>query len=192
MALEIESGEVFQRANIPVLYTGVGKVNAAYTLTRRLAEYVYAGQTLPLVVNFGTAGSGTLPFRSLVVCRAFAQRDMDVSALDFAVGSTPFDEIPALLEFSVPLEGLTQGICGTGDSFVTLPERAPYDLVDMEAFSLAKVCKLYGVGFACVKYITDGADAGAGSAWRENMQSAAQSFLAAYERLLLNLNRRSE
>ncbi len=57
MALPLEAQDVFERAGIPVLYTGVGKVNAAMTLTRALAGYRQAGRSLPHVVNFGSAGS---------------------------------------------------------------------------------------------------------------------------------------
>src|SRR5687768_8588473 len=57
MALPLESQGVFERAGLSVLYTGVGKVNATYALTRRLAEYQHAGVPRPRVINFGTAGS---------------------------------------------------------------------------------------------------------------------------------------
>src|ERR1041384_5706184 len=56
MALPLESQGVFERAGLRVLYTGVGKVNAAYALTRRLAEYQHANVPLPRVINFGTVG----------------------------------------------------------------------------------------------------------------------------------------
>ena len=39
MALELEAQGVFERAGVPVLYTGLGKVNAALALARRLADY---------------------------------------------------------------------------------------------------------------------------------------------------------
>ncbi len=36
---------MFERAGIPVLYTGIGKVNAAYGLTRRLSQYAARRRT---------------------------------------------------------------------------------------------------------------------------------------------------
>jgi hypothetical protein len=57
MALQAESAGVFAAAGVPVLYCGVGKVNAAIALTRELARYRHAGAPLPLVANFGSAGS---------------------------------------------------------------------------------------------------------------------------------------
>src|SRR5687768_16931828 len=47
MALPLESQGVFERAGIDVLFTGIGKVNAAYALTRRLADYRHAGLAPP-------------------------------------------------------------------------------------------------------------------------------------------------
>jgi hypothetical protein len=57
MALPQESRGRLEAAGADLLYTGVGKVNAASTLARRLAEIRCAGLALPLVVNLGTAGS---------------------------------------------------------------------------------------------------------------------------------------
>ena len=57
MALRAEGAGRFEAAGVEVLYTGVGKVNAAIVLTRRLAEIGGGGGRLPLVANFGTAGS---------------------------------------------------------------------------------------------------------------------------------------
>ena len=50
MALEIEAQRVFEQQGVPVLYTGVGKVNAAMSLTRRLARYRTAALPPPLVI----------------------------------------------------------------------------------------------------------------------------------------------
>ena len=57
VALRAESAGVFEAANVPVLYCGVGKVNAAIALGRELSRYVRQGQAMPLVLNFGSAGS---------------------------------------------------------------------------------------------------------------------------------------
>ena len=48
--------------------------------------------------------------------------------------------------------------CYTGDSFVT--DMTPYDdVVDMESYALAKVCKHFGKDFISFKYITDDGNA---------------------------------
>lgn len=183
MALPLEGGDLFVQAQIPVLYTGVGKVNAAHHLAVRLTEYRMAGAPLPLVVNFGSAGSATFATGATVACTSFCQRDMDASALGFTPGETPFDESPTVLTFPPLSIDLPQAICGTGDSFATCPPSLRCDVVDMEAYALAKVCHLQGARFASFKYITDGADGAAADAWKQNVVRAAERFLDIYRRL---------
>jgi len=57
MALEVEAQGLFAESGADVIFTGLGKVNAAYRLTRRLAELRASGVERPLVLNLGTAGS---------------------------------------------------------------------------------------------------------------------------------------
>jgi adenosylhomocysteine nucleosidase len=183
MALDIESQGLFAQRGVPVLYTGLGKVNAAYRLTRALAEHRARHGSLPCVVNFGTAGSPTLQAGSVVACRRFVQRDMDVSGLGFAIGTTPFEEIPALLEFPALFPELPDGICGTGDRFETGKPVVECDVIDMEAYALAKVCHLEGAAFGAVKFVTDGADGNAGVDWHANLPRAARAFIEHHDLL---------
>src|SRR5262245_65263282 len=97
MALPQESRGELERRGAQLLYTGVGKVNAAATLARRLAELRCAGTPPSRVINMGTAGSRGIPAHTLVACNRFIQRDMDVSGLGFPTGVTPFDDAPAML-----------------------------------------------------------------------------------------------
>lgn len=181
MALEVESQGLFAARGVDVLYTGIGKVNAAYRLARALGLHHARYGSLPRVVNFGTVGSPTLPAGSVVACRRFVQRDMDVSGLGFPIGTTPFEEVPATLEFAPLCAHLPEGVCGTGDRFETGKPQVACDVIDMEAYALAKVCHLEGVQFGAVKFVTDGADGNAGVDWRENLPRAARAFVEHYE-----------
>jgi adenosylhomocysteine nucleosidase len=181
MALPAESDGVFEAAGVPVLFCGVGKVNAAMALTRELARYDHSGTPKPLVLNFGTAGSRTYDTGALVGCREFIQRDMDVRGLGFALGVTPFDPAPAALQFEPLFEGLPCATCGSGDSFATGDCEAACGVVDMEAYALAKVCWLEGARFACAKYVSDGADHRAAADWQNNVHKAAGEFLDLYQ-----------
>jgi adenosylhomocysteine nucleosidase len=187
MALPAESAGRFEAHGVPVLYTGIGKVNAAVALTRRLARFRREGRGPPLVVNFGTAGGIGIPPRTLVGCRRFVDRDMDVSPLGFALGVTPLDELPAMLEFPPCFPALPEAICGTGDSFATRAQQVACDVVDMEAYALAKACRIEGADFACAKFVSDGADENAAEHWRENVAGAADAFVGLYEGLLRRL-----
>jgi adenosylhomocysteine nucleosidase len=183
MALPLEAQDVFAEAGIDVLYTGIGKVNAAMTLTRALAGYRLDSQSLTGIVNFGSAGSRRFATGSVVACTAFHQRDMDVSGLGFSRGITPFEQIPAVLEYPSPFGELPHGTCGTGDSFETGGGAMHCDVVDMEAYALAKVCHVEGIAFACAKFVSDGADQAAAADWQANRHRAAQQFLALYRQL---------
>ena len=67
-------------------------------------------------------------------------------------------------------------ICGTGDSFVEDSSNHHGEVVDMEAYALAKVCYLYNVPFISFKYITDGADGNAVVDWEENVGKGIVKF----------------
>ena len=89
-ALEVETQGKLKDYN--VLYTGVGKVNATYELTKHFGKH---GSHIPysLIINYGTAGSRKIKRKTLVDCTKFVQRDMDVTPLGFKIGQTPYDEI---------------------------------------------------------------------------------------------------
>jgi adenosylhomocysteine nucleosidase len=181
IALDIESQGLFEKQGVPVLFTGIGKVNAAHALTKRLAEYRAESLSLPLVINFGTAGSQRHQRGAVIACTRFVQRDMDVSGLGFKVGVTPFESAPTQLEFPETFDNLPQGTCGSGDSFETRGIAHNCDVIDMEAYALAKVCWFENARFACAKYVTDGADHSAADDWQSNLQHAAKAFLALYQ-----------
>ena len=113
MALPQESRGLLEGTGAEILFTGVGKVNAAGSLARRLAEMRCTGADQPLVVNLGTAGSRRIPAHTLVACNRFAQRDMDVSGMGLAPGVTPFDSTPSVIEFPVVFADLPQALAGT-------------------------------------------------------------------------------
>tara|TARA_A100001011_G_scaffold7569_1_gene8675 strand:- start:916 stop:1449 length:534 start_codon:yes stop_codon:yes gene_type:complete len=147
-------------------YTGAGKINATYNLTKLIQIYKPKE-----VINFGTAGAISKNLEGIIECTKFYQRDMDVSALmDLKIGETPFDDIN---EIVLSLDGYS---CGTGDSFVTDSISMKVDVVDMEAYALAKICKLEKINFRCFKFISDNADSSASVDWAENCNKGAKLF----------------
>ena len=96
---------------------------------------------------------------------------MDVrSLLDLKLGETPFDNVNEIISSD---KGYS---CGSGDSFVNKQIEMDVDLVDMEAYAIAKVCILEGIIFRCFKYISDNADTDASSDWIENCKKGAKLF----------------
>ncbi|HTD75980.1 MAG TPA: 5'-nucleosidase [Steroidobacteraceae bacterium] len=183
MALRVESSGVFENAGVPVLFCGVGKVNAAIALMKELSRYAHLGQDMPLVVNFGSAGSRCHATGALLSCHEFVQRDMDVGGLGFALGVTPYDEAPSPLMFDPVFTQLPAAVCGSGDSFATVDVGVACEVIDMEAYALAKVCWHENARFACAKYVTDGADTSAADDWQRNVHRAAEEFLQLFRGL---------
>jgi len=178
MALESECRGRFTKEN--VIYTGVGKINAAYNLTKSIAKH-----TPNIVVNLGSAGSSVFKRGKIVNCTKFVQRDMDVQPLGFQKWVTPFEEDNgAILNYGLRVPNLEEGICGTGDSFdVSLNEKI-YNVVDMESYALAKICQKENITFLCLKYITDGADKDSANDWTQSLEDASAGLFSEYENML--------
>ena len=147
-------------------YTGVGKINATYNLTKIINKYKPKE-----IINFGTAGAADKELKGIIECTKFFQRDMDVTGLmNLKIGQTPYDDIGEIINYK---KGYS---CGSGDSFVTGPSSIKTDVVDMEAYALAKVCKLENIPFRCFKFISDNADKAASSDWIKNSEKGAKLF----------------
>ena len=179
-----------------VLYTGVGKVNATYKLTKRFGTYhsfPAVRRSHSLVINYGTAGSRELPVGELVDCTQFIQRDMDATQFGFLRGQTPFEETDSLYNGKsiIALDSNSEFnpigkhyVCGTGDNFVdgvplesyTFGDNWMCDVVDMEAYALAKVCYHYDISFISFKYITDNANEHSSKDWEDNLGDGIVEF----------------
>jgi len=161
----------------PVIYTGVGKVQAATALAQALCK----ASKPDLIVNYGTAGGLHPLVKGMTEIGTFVQRDM------IAEPQAPRGTIP----FSKPTVGdiktaspVSEVRCGTGDSFVMEPDpwfvKADIDCVDMEGWALAYVAKQYGIPFRSWKYISDMADENAAEEWAKNVADGADKFLEVY------------
>lgn len=177
VALEEEAGEKFK--DFDLIYTGVGKVNATYFLTKELCTRKSQNRLPKYVVNFGSCGSKKFRKRELVACNRFIQRDMMISSGNSVeeFGKTPRDDVPMVIEHKKIVEDLNYGVCGSGDNFAT--EESPMkdvDLYEMEAYALAKVCYFEGIDFVAIKYITDGINEDGNDDWEKEVLSAPDYF----------------
>ena len=180
MALEIESQGLFERARVPVLYTGLGKVNAALSLMRALRDYRHAGSAAAAgaELRHRRQSPSCAPAR-WSACHRFVQRDMDVSAHRLSARAvTPFEEVPAQLEFPPLFSRAAAGVVRqrrlpsrpaspgcTAKSSTWKPTRWP-----------RSAC-WSGARFGCAKFVTDGADRAAAGDWQRNLPSAAGGVL---------------
>ena len=161
--------------SMKVFYTGVGKVNAAITAAELIATY-----NPKRVINFGTAGGITVKSGFHQVTK-FVQRDMMCCELGSLPGQTPFED-GVVLDFG---KGLT---CSTGDSFVTDSNLLiPADLVDMEAYAIAKACNKHNVEFLCYKFVSDGANNDSLNDWRTTVSQGQLHYLNKLKELNVSL-----
>ena len=176
IALPVETQKLFD--DVDIYYCGIGKINAAFKATEIILKSGYTH-----IINLGTAGSHVFPTHSLIECSQVVQRDMDLSPLGFPLGQTPMDEIKGSLDCAPLFTDLPKGVCGTGDRFEVGIPKLKCDLVDMEAYAIAKVCKKLNVQFSAFKYITDGSDDQAHKDWIENLKPASKKLREIFDRL---------
>ena len=161
--------------SMKVFYTGVGKVNAAMTAAECIAKY-----NPKRVINFGTAGGITVKSGFHQVSK-FIQRDMMCCELGSLPGQTPFEDTIIIDNGN----GLT---CSTGDNFVTDSNLLiPADVVDMEAYAIAKVCRKHNIEFLCYKFVSDGANSDSLNDWRTTVSQGQSYYINKLKELNISL-----
>lgn len=168
-ALDSEAGKVFNHTRKVI--TGIGKVNAAIALTKAIQE-----KKPKLIVNLGSAGGYGFSKGEVVCCTKFIQRDMNAQGLGFKKFETPLSGIPIVLENGLKMDSLKEGICGTGDSFEMNHINTEYNVIDMEAYSLALIAMQENIPFLCLKYISDDAGSDAADDWSVQVHLASEAF----------------
>ena len=146
--------------------SGVGKINATYKCLELIQQFKPTE-----IINYGTAGAVNTKCSGLIECTQFYQRDMDARGLmNFKLGETPFDNVNEIITSQ---NGYS---CGSGDNFVNSEIEMKVDVVDIEAYALAKVRKLQNIKFTCFKFISDNANSDANNDWIENCKKGSYLF----------------
>ena len=68
------------------------------------------------------------------------------------------------------------GICNTGDGFLTDASQIAGDVIDMEAFAQAFVCRSKEIPFISVKYVTDIIGHNSVKHWEDKLADARQGL----------------
>lgn len=159
MAAAPEYGPHLQARIHPVM-TGIGPVEAAVVMAATLEGLARDGDLPDLVVSLGSAGSARLAHCAVYQASHVAYRDMDASALGFAVGATPLLDLPAILPLAPMVVGLAQATLSTGANVVTGAAygQIAQDMVDMESFAVLRACQRHGLPLVALRGISDGAD----------------------------------
>jgi len=149
----------------PVIFSGVGKINAT------MAAYKAFTDGYKEVINIGSCGSLKLNPGDVVKVGTVFQ-DIDCTPL-CEYGNTLSDSIGKQIILD---RKKYKNTCFTTDYFFDIRQREKYsnnylDMVinstifDMECFAIAKVCKRFDIGFSSYKWVSDDGDA---SHWKDN------------------------
>jgi|MDTC01.3.fsa_nt_gb adenosylhomocysteine nucleosidase len=180
-ATPLEHGGIKDIHGVPIFQTGIGKINSAMNMTNILTSY--SGNTsyqnferTDLVINFGSCGNLKNHKVGEVIEVGTVYNNIDVRP--FAeYGCTP--ETPNC-ELKLSDSGIK---CFTTDQIYD-NTRTDYankylemintcDIVDMECYSLAYVCKQFGVDFKSYKWVSDDGNI---DTWEENAAIGFQNF----------------
>lgn len=159
--------------NVEVIYveTGMGKVNAAMKTMRAICEY-----HPDMVINYGSAGTLNHNIGDIIVCNRFIDRDLQKVTLNGVVSEIVFgtDEARHVLTEQRLNERakVLWGTCNTGDSFITSGADIEGDVIDMESYAMADVCREMGIPFVSVKYVTDVVGKNSVESWQEKLADA--------------------
>ena len=145
----------------PIYLSGCGKVNATIATMRAIRDGHKS------IINYGSAGTVS-HVTGLVEVTGYVDRDMDARAINFEIGQTPFEH-----DIMIGEKGI---VCGTGDKFATSKPEIVCDIVDMEAYAIAKTCLKEQVDFRSFKYISDSADENSPIDWEENVHRGNSLF----------------
>lgn len=158
-------------ADVILLRSGIGKVNAAMSTTILLEKF-----KPDFVVNTGSAGgyNPDLNVGDVVISSEVRHHDVDVTAFGYEYGQVPklppaFEADSELVDIAVAaakeIEDIqvVKGLIATGDTFMNDPKRVDYikdkfiDLqaVEMEAAAIAQVAHQFGTPFVIIRSLSD-------------------------------------
>ncbi|MGI9136237.1 MAG: nucleosidase [Candidatus Nanopelagicales bacterium] len=167
VALEEEAVHIHVH-ELPILVTGVGKVNAAIAVSTILGKHRPSS-----IVNLGTAGALRDGVTGTHVISSVIQHDLNDAAIFDLVG----------IHFGEPISvGSNSGtILATGDRFISKPEvrerlAKEAHLVDMEGYAIARAARAAGIPVTLVKEVSDQAGEQAARSWTETLDACSASL----------------
>ena len=147
----------------PVVFTGMGKMRMFSGLVKW--HETLPEESNPVVLNIGSAGSAQYPIGTIVNCTRI------------------FNGGCELVYDCIELPGDGASVF-SGDYFMSTQTFSPeqvkelsqqYDLFDMEAYAVARFCKMYDIPFYCLKAVSDNLD-GSLKDWRSILADIRARF----------------
>jgi adenosylhomocysteine nucleosidase len=185
---EFTAGKM-DNAEVVLLKSGIGKVNAAMSTTILLEKF-----KPDVVINTGSAGGfhPDLNVGDVVISSEVRHHDVDVTAFGYEYGQVP--QLPAAFSADEKLVQIAEtaakeisdiqvvkGLIATGDSFMSDPVRVEFvrgkfeDLqaVEMEAAAIAQVSHQFKIPFVIIRSLSDIAGKESGVSFEQYLEKAA-------------------
>ncbi|UII54965.1 5'-methylthioadenosine/S-adenosylhomocysteine nucleosidase [Cytobacillus spongiae] len=158
-------------ADVILLRSGIGKVNAAMSSTILMEKY-----QPDYIINTGSAGgfNPELNVGDVVISTEVRHHDVDVTAFGYEYGQVP--QLPAAFVANEELVQIAeecakeitdiqvvQGLIATGDSFMNDSKRVDFirdkfvnlQALEMEAAAIAQVAHLFQIPFVIIRSLSD-------------------------------------
>jgi adenosylhomocysteine nucleosidase len=151
--------------DFPVIYSGVGKINASISLS----NYLNSNPDTDLIINVGSAGGLDCKPDSVIECGIFLDGQLNY---------------PGYIQEHIVF-GINKKTCITFDNFITEKPNVYGNCVDMEAVAFAKICMQKQVKFLCFKYISDIiGEEKQENKWLENYKNGSEILKQAIENII--------
>ncbi len=167
VALEEEAVHIHMH-KLPILVTGVGKVNAAIAVSSILGKHRPSR-----LVNVGTAGALREGVTGTHVISTVIQHDLNDAAI--------FDLVGIHFGEDISLDSGEGIVLATGDRFISKPEvrerlAEQAHLVDMEGYAVARAARAAGIPVTLVKQVSDEAGEQAAKSWTETLDECSAAL----------------
>lgn len=146
--VELYTGTLNEKP-VALLYTGIGKTNAAFALTEALFVLAHNAVSVKKIINIGLAGGFGLKLGEIVQVKHATFSDFDLSVFN--------DLVPSFDLKLVSAPELKEVVCFSADRFVTSPldsKESAY-VCDMELTSLAQIAEIKQIQLTSLKIVSD-------------------------------------
>lgn len=179
-ATDLEHG-VSEIGGIPIFKTGVGKISASHSTTHLIHLY-----KPDLVINFGSCGN-LKGYKVGELLRVGVVHN-DIDARPFVeYGETPFSEFGSINfdESSIECFSTDYFYDSLQQKYSEMYMRMVHkcDVIDMELYGIAQVCKSMEVPLKSFKWVSD---SGNPNDWKENAKLGFDNFKKYFEEWIIN------
>lgn len=168
-------------AEVKIIYTGVGKINALQAINNEFAKLNRVAPLDIFIINAGTCGSTKHKLLTPLVPNIFTQGD--------AFQKAPFKS--PNYTFCASDDSMSQAvICATSDRFMDSHNKDfqefefPIDCYEMEAYSYARFCAEHRLPFTAIKVVSDNCD-GTIKEWHDILNQTAP-IISSHLKLLIS------